>query len=378
MKNPDKKTLALYFLAIAVNLIFLFKYFPTITSHSESIYNYIESYINENPTLTQMKGYSILKTIIDILVGTPLLLTSVCISQSVMLIIAIKGFGMLSKAVIDNKYLVYFTLLIFATHPSLSVSGNNVLTDSFAMAGLIFFIVNLQRIVRKPENKRLFPLIFNMFFLSFLRSTLIFLIPVGIITSIYMYIKKRNKVYIYSLAGSIFILLLHIGVYFVKEDINSKEIYTDNITINNDLNNYDTVDNIHTEIIHNDAGLLRITERFFESAHTNLSYSDMKDVSVFDGIIFRDYYKIPVKMGIIYIMMAIYLLYIIYKYVRLKEYNRTEILLWSFVAFCMILMIADNSDQYNRLIMPVVPLILILGTNIIKMTGNIVLRKKIY
>ena len=162
------------FRSIAVNLIFLFKYFPTITSHSESIYNYIESYINENPTLTQMKGYSILKTIIDILVGTPLLLTSVCISQSVMLIIAIKGFGMLSKAVIDNKYLVYFTLLIFATHPSLSVSGNNVLTDSFAMAGLIFFIVNLQRIVRKPENKRLFPLIFNMFFLSFLRSTLIF------------------------------------------------------------------------------------------------------------------------------------------------------------------------------------------------------------
>ena len=161
MKKYNLNVIALYSLAVIVNIIFIFKYFPLIKLQSENIYNYITEIIEKYPELKEMFGYGFTITTLDLLLGTPFLITCVCIAQSVMLILAIKGFYRLASSVIENRYLLYLAMIIFATHPSLGVYGGTIVTDSFAMAGLIFFISNYRKIMLKPEKKAIFPIVFN-------------------------------------------------------------------------------------------------------------------------------------------------------------------------------------------------------------------------
>ena len=96
------------------------------------------------------------------------------------------------------------------------------------------------------------------------------------------------------------------------------------------------------------------------SCFYNLGYSGDSDKTLFERIFYYMFFKIPLKIWLVYLMMSFYLGYLIFKYYHFKKMIKIEWIVWIFIFCNIFLMLMSKTVDFNRLIMPVLPLVLIL------------------
>lgn len=93
-------------------------------------------------------------------------------------IISILYFNRIADKIIDNKIIVLTTTAFYALFPCIPTWNNYILTESFAVHGLIFFLYLFFKVYIENSMKYHLHLLICLLFLAFLRPAIIFIFPI--------------------------------------------------------------------------------------------------------------------------------------------------------------------------------------------------------
>ena len=124
--------------------------------------------------------------------GEKFMLAAIVI-QFVLFIISIYYFYRIGIRIIDNKNVVLPLTAFYALYPCIPTWNNYILTESFAVYGLILFLYYLIKVYIDNSVKYHFHLFICLLFLVFLRPAIIFIIPILFIILCILSIKAPNK-----------------------------------------------------------------------------------------------------------------------------------------------------------------------------------------
>ncbi|MDR1958037.1 MAG: hypothetical protein LBQ54_03170 [Planctomycetaceae bacterium] len=102
-------------------------------------------------------------------------------SQQLIILIAIIVFYHLTGSLLKNKILAAFATFCFAVHPHLIIYNISILTESLSISCLIFFVYLLVIYYRKPTFLKAFLSGFGVFLLIMLRPAFLILLPIFIL-----------------------------------------------------------------------------------------------------------------------------------------------------------------------------------------------------
>ena len=330
------------------------------------------------------------------------MLQTVCLFQYLIFFISIKYFFKTASYFIKSNLIIFLTTLLYACHPSISIYSANILTESLAVSLTIILVYTQLKISKQPSVKYVVFGVILMLILIFLRPAMLFILPVIFLYNLYLYITSKNKIYILFLTGTLLISSAQIGYcsifkqqhgifspgyisllnkYYMLRELSLLDIPSDNTTLlaqdirrNNakevpkenyyadffllvdkyplsDINEIlrkQTSDNLSVYI-------LAIGKRFFVSSLSRVGFWHYPSEGFLDKLLYTIFMKLPLIVGFIYIFLILYLFKMISIYKRDKTIDMRDLFLWGFICSNIILMIIGAQDEWNRLILPVLP-----------------------
>lgn len=161
---------------------------------------------NRTPTYPFLLG--ILKT----LLGAGLYKYGIIIVQYVIFVLSSLCFYMLASYLCGTRRIPFWGTLAYVLCPGLFAWGNEIVTESLSISGVVFFIYAVMLLYEHLQLVRCFYFCFWFLFLIFLRPSFIYLLPVLIV--FWIAVSLKNALNSQVLAGvgiSVFVGLLFLG-----------------------------------------------------------------------------------------------------------------------------------------------------------------------
>lgn len=395
----------IYLIAI-INSILLIIVFG-VYSQDWDTYSYIDAWDNSlaHATIDKLRTpiYPLFIGICKFIFGTNYMLACI-IFQHIVFIISIHYFKQMLAWKVNSSKIVTILSLIYILLPSISSWANCLLTELFALVGIIFLFYNIFAFQHKAKLQNILCSIFWLAFLIFLRPAFIFLFPAITIALLLMYNVKKRTVII----GVVGIAL--VGFAEVLYCIKYNDLYgifapSSVSTINQSyiafekrlIDTTDTDDTEFQECILENKGKkifpitiiesygLATVQQAVSSSQNRLpvlwgknillrirkaaSYSYMSTHS--GSRIINE--MLTININILYIFLFVCFIFIIYRYISIRKLYITFTILWITIFGNLSTVIIGAQDEYGRLLVPTIPLILIMigqAFNYIKININ--------
>lgn len=127
--------------------------------------------------LWRTPSYPIILGILKCCLGDYFMWATIII-QFITFIISIKYFYIVAGKLIDNEIIVISITAFYALYPCIPTWNNYILTESFAVYGIIFFLYYIIKVYVDKSIKYHIHLLICILFLIFLRPAIIFIIPI--------------------------------------------------------------------------------------------------------------------------------------------------------------------------------------------------------
>lgn len=374
-----------------------------------------QSYIEAWDTISKLQIdmwrtpiYPLFLGILKFIFGSEQYLIWGTVIQHIIFLISIYYFHKLLVNVLKSQKVAIYITAFYAIYPCVSSWNCYMITDSFAIYGMIFLLYCTSQFVRSRNNLYIICYAFWTIFLIFLRPSQIYILPIFLIGWVLFYFKMRHmtKVYLRGITAiclSTIILLFYcqcyknsygifspcgIGVvnkyYIARMDGVLKPEYTDNIELKKYLHEsikkhglkygngtdhdllvetYEAIYNMGLKDVSEFVStadkqdfktfIRRFIQRFHKAANDKLFTSYIHTWRNFTDIF-------GINMRFIYWLLIVYpfiLAYWIYKKANLPWFSITLYML-GFSHLFVILFACQNN--WDRLILPAIPIYLIL------------------
>ncbi len=143
--------------------------------------------------------------------------TLAIIFQHVVFLVSVIYFNKIADWIIQSHKMVLWLTLLYAILPATSSWANFILTESFAISGVVFLFYNLLKYHRKPSWSCVFGVTFWLLLLIFLRPAFLYLLPAIFIAWILFFKDNSFKSFL-GFLGILFVALSVCGYsYSYKE-----------------------------------------------------------------------------------------------------------------------------------------------------------------
>lgn len=401
MKKIDKPLAFVYLFYIVISVTYIIHY--GVLYHGDS-----NSYLWSWDLISELKFDTSRTPVYPLFIGAVKLLFGendiwIVISQSFISLFSIYYLYKFFRNVDITKNISIFLVLIY----TLILLDNNrfIRTESLSincMVYLIYFTLSSYRsTVRSTVSMlNILGLSLSMFALIFMRPAMVFIIPVYLVWWTVLILKKINVPYsLYGMGATIIICVMvggyigkfhdKTGVYSMTQVSTINQLYS---LLEEDRLNLDIIkdDNLRNEIIDSlpsfnekkrfrtprgimrNHGLVTINALIKEQYAYNPVQS-IKDIwgrftkSGYDNIyLIPDFYYSHIRMQGIYILVLCYMIILIYRIRYRKNIPLFSCLIWTLIVAKVITIVLGAPNDYARLIIPVIPLILMLLGQVIQ------------
>ena len=396
----------IYIIAVinAVLLICIWGVFPISCWDSTTYINAWDNSLSQGRIdFIRTPVYPIFIGIIKFLFNSHYLLATIII-QHLIFIVSIYYFKEILLWKIKSRQIVNWMTIVYILIPATSTWANCILTESLTMSFIVFLIYCICTFQQKAHIQYVLYITLWLFLLIFIRPACLYLI-VALTITWFFFFKHHRKLAIFGLCGIILVGVLEIGYCF---------------KFKNEFGQFtpSSVSTMNQTFIAFNAGLMKSSYTNIPEYKEYIEKNNNKEISMAEPIVlfglttvhesilaskkeqpflwfkqiiahFRDSTKISIiaadygsnilreilsiNMNILYIFLVIYLLAIIYLTVKRRHIYIFSSIIWITCFGNVLLVIFGAQSEWNRLILPSMPLILIMfgqALNYIKLDIN--------
>lgn len=316
--------------------------------------------------------------------------------QHLFYLVSIRYLYLLMRDYITNKNISFFLTLFYALYPSVITYNCCIVTETFAVSGIIFLLFSTSKLYKTQKWRFVFFSFIWLFFLIFLRPAVMYLLPVLMVFWLIVAIERKKECCMSVVGGitscafvSIF-LLVYMAMFkccygvFAPSGIGLINKYAiakaANIIVyekeNNGLLFYQEAENYI-----NNVGLKSFSDSLDRSISLNKDkyikrlWQNARNASEFN--LFEPSYSNGIIGAVTNIMgvkiKIIYFIFIIYGIVLLRWKNlQKDVSFFSYLFFMIglcnyILIIIASPGEYGRLSIPAIPVYLIMIGQLLEM-----------
>ena len=319
-------------------------------------------------------------------------LTATMIVQYIIFIISIRYFQKIASGMINSHIVVWWMTLLYAVLPSTSTWANYILTETFALTGIVFLFYNLLVFKHKMNILSVIWITFWLAFLIFLRPAFLYLIPAIAIAWI-LYLKDNKKCAIYGLIGVALVGILELGYcakfkerhgVFATSSVSTindtytalqyglmDESYTNNPEYKKFIKEHNgTIVDVPSMVSYMEQyGLNTMNDAVKKSKNSHLvdwsliTIKHFKEASSFSLLhtgagIFTLTNLITFKH--LYFFLFVYFIVLLIKTIKTRKLSKISIILWTTGVGNLLLIMIGAQNAWDRLILPSIPLFMIM------------------
>jgi hypothetical protein len=330
-------------------------------------------------------------------------------------LISIKYFWFLSYKLSSNKKISFASTILYALLPGICDYSLVLMTESFAISGVIFLIASLVKIYDSFKYRYSIAIVFLTLFLIFLRPALLYILVLMPIVGVIWLLKKREPQFVALLTATILSCILLYGYCRAYENktgvfmISSVSLINDEMLIHMEdfdkllsfdkepsikiLNKYAKVNSFefkwdwiqdlqHSFSIKDHAKFVCDSKSqigFKWYTHAIIRFYDSMGSPMLKSYIDNQFlncylpWYIPIRMNVAYDILLIYIVLNFCLFLRHKSFSWINVTL---VLACLgnigVMVIGSYAD-WDRLFVPSIPITLLIGAQLI----NCVKRKNI-
>lgn len=328
--------------------------------------------------------------------------------QHIVLLVSVFYFKKMADWMIQSPSMARWLTLFYAIIPSTASWANCILTELFAVTGVVFLFYNIFMFYRKPSWFSIVWSTFWLAFLLFLRPAFLYLLPVCFIAWVF-YIKRNRSMSISGICGIVLVFLMEccyciqydkkfglfapssVSVfnqsYMAFGDGLMKPDYTDNLEYKNFIVDY--IESESETVSYSDIqpfGFVTVAKsiqasqkdqpiqwvkkafgRFYQASQMSFFASLVEYGILYDMVRFK------ININSVYVFLILFTLLLVYKSISNRTiYIASTLLLISFLGN-LITAVAGAQGEWGRLLIPSLPLFfLLIGqlTNYFKIKDN--------
>ena len=319
-------------------------------------------------------------------------MTATIIAQYIIFIISIRYFQKTASWMIKSRTVVWWMTLLYAVLPSTSTWANCIITETFALTGIVFLFYNLLVYRHKINTPSVIWVTFWLAFLIFLRPACLYLIPAIAIAWI-LFLKDNKRNAIFGLMGIVLVGILELGYcakfkerygVFATSSVSTingtytalqyglmDESYTDNPEYKKFIKEHNgTIIDVPSIVSYMEQyGLITMNNAVKEAKSSNIrdwciiALKHFKEASSFTLII--------TGAGIItltnlitikhlYVFLFVYFVILLIKALKTRKLSKISIILWVTGIGNLLLVMIGAQNAWNRLLLPSLPLFMIM------------------
>ncbi|MEG2149951.1 MAG: hypothetical protein RRY36_01855 [Bacteroidaceae bacterium] len=354
--------------------------------------------------------YPLFCYLLEILLPDSLSYLVINIVQYLVFLISIYAFHYIGKYLIKSPSILFYATLIYACHPATISWTRAILTESFAISGIVFLAYSILRFIQKESYQTLFLINIILLLLIALKPSFGYLLPIMLLLWCYLIFKNKKVVYIAGIGYIIGIIILILGYcyayqqkyevfqpsyvsslnqYYVLRESNLVEsTYANNLELKEDIDEFLLVkDTQGGEIYYKEFFYLlenygiSTTQQFISTTLCNKSKGYAQavlkhiqiGVSQSSFITYVQPLSIEVKVmykilyflfnptfRFLYLFLSIYFIYLLYYSIKKKRIPMLSILIWLLIIANITTVVVGALGEWNRLITPSIPFVCLL------------------
>ena len=319
----------------------------------------------------------------------------VVVIQHIVFLVSIRYFNLLLRFATAKGKIAFFLTFFYALYPCVATYNCCIITETFAVSGSVFLLYSII-VLYKTKTKRYSYYVFSwLFFLTFLRPALVYLLPVTLIGWCLAAIKNKNDTSVVcGIAGSVVVSLLLIvymasfrhsygvftpsGIGLINNytiakaaniiDLNAKEnkelgFYQEAEYYINKIGMEAFADSLNQSINRNKSKYIgRLWQNVRKASEDNLF-----EPSYPNGIIGVISNIMGPKLKLIYYLFFVYAFFLFQWIIRRKEIPFFSCLLLMIGVSNYIVIIIASPGEYGRLSLPAVPVYLVMFAQLFDM-----------
>ena len=316
---------------------------------------------------------------------------AVIIVQHFVFLISIYYFKLSLSWNVNSHTVVQWITLVYALLPATSTWANCILTESFAISGIVFLFYNLFSCLHNKKISYTLWVTFWLFILLMLRPAFLYLIPALIIAWLLL-IKTNKRLAIIGIAGVCIVGCIEFGYcnlfkerygiftpscvsiynqqYLAFQDSLMVPTFTNNCGYQQYITEYNGKEIPASSSI-NDYGLITVSNAIHISQQTytlawikhafmRFGYALTEPLLSAHGgsITLKNFFGLSINIA--YIFIITYLIILVYQILHHKKLRITSLILWITVVGNLITVIIGAQNSWGRLLLPSLPLFIIM------------------
>ena len=204
--KKNKNLLLLYILSVIFSFLLIFVWGVIETPDSQTYISAWSSLANGKLDILRTPIYPIFLHLMSFLFNKEGLLATICF-QHLVFLISICFFIKILRLFIKKENIIFWITALYALFPAVNTWGNCILTESFAISGLVFLIYLTFRLIQRVSIASITLFTIQLLVLLLLKPAFIYLLPICFVLFVYLFFHKS-----YRLGGALGL----IGVFFAS------------------------------------------------------------------------------------------------------------------------------------------------------------------
>lgn len=211
-KNHKEVLAVCLIMAIELTVLLCTRSYGTSPDTISYFNTWTDNLVHFRIDISRTPVYPLLMGIMGSIFGKAKIYIGMAVMQSVVAVISIPYFYQTARYVLKLSSAALIITFFYATYPAFLWWNHMVLTESFAMSGSIFMVYCLLSAFYKKSIRYSIYASLWLIFLLFLRPAFIYMLPVLVVCSLILLLKKeREKIAIALLAGVALTTMLLLG-----------------------------------------------------------------------------------------------------------------------------------------------------------------------
>lgn len=206
--NKDLKTV--YYFSVLCSVLLILVFGVQEYSDSDSYLKAWDSVSNGKIDILRTPVYPIFLGVCETIFGQGFFKIMAIVFQHLLFLLSITYFHRLAKIVFPKDGLSFWITMVYATLSCFNSLGNCILTESFAISGIVFLLYHSFKLYEKCSVLSALGFLFWLLFLIFLRPSFLYLLPVYLLIWVVCLLKKNVNCSVIGISCTLAVTVLQL------------------------------------------------------------------------------------------------------------------------------------------------------------------------
>jgi len=334
--------------------------------------------------------------------------------QYIIFCISIFCFYRICEYLIKSKSVALLIVITYSCHPAILVWQKIIMTESFALSGVVFFLYFIIQFLRTKKAVYSFMINLFLFLLVMLRPAFVYLIPIVLIFWLY-FIFNRKKNGWFGLGLNSFVIIIIIGYCFnfknqygvfsmsSVSDINQYMMLRDaglietgniqNIYLKKNVTGFIQKKKTNSDyfdeyvFLYSKYGYLNcnkfVRESIIANLYNYLTYTEFRFINqsfasfvgFWSDFNYNKYNHLIKFVCCPFVILYLFLIFYPFVFIKKRTLYKTSILIYTITISSIFVIITGAPNSWGRLIVPTIPILLIMFGQSLDLISIIIKRK---